>query len=553
MAGLSNQKKISRNDSENIDLDTSPTENQPISKRPNNLQGNKPKNNNLAPSTSKSKNEPTSRPVSRPTSRNNLRSQAKSPVRAKTPSFDQNRPNRALERNRPSSGHGIKNSKIPVSKNNPVVSESENSAKNIKNARQSLVVGNIAKIEEKRNKMRMEHAQQREQNKQRRQKYQHNNNWEYAEFVDEYRQSIQMNPLRKGDPPPPLDRRITVAVRKRPVNTKELDRGEVDCVSVTTKDIVMVHEPKQKVDLTKYLDNQEFRFDHIFDQNTDNELVYKYTAAPLVKSVSQGGMATCFAYGQTGTGKTHTMGGEFRGKQQNVDGGLYYFCARDLFLRLRRDVEAFNPTGNTETGQFYVACSFFEIYSGRVYDLMNDRERLRVMEDKKGNINVVGLRELKVQNVNEVLSILSEGSATRTSGKNAVNNTSSRSHAIFQLKIKTELNLQNKENPLFGQFSLVDLAGNERGSETANDRRVRAEGAEINKSLLALKECIRAMATNQKHLPFRGSQLTKVLRSSFLGKKSKTCMIAMVSPCADSCEQTLNTLRYADRVKELHK
>lgn len=97
----------------------------------------------------------------------------------------------------------------------------------------------------------------------------------------------------------------------------------------------------------------------------------------------------------------------------------------------------------------------------------------------------------------------------------------------------------------------MDLAGNERGSETANDRRVRAEGAEINKSLLALKECIRAMATNQKHLPFRGSQLTKVLRSSFMGKKSKTCMIAMISPCANSCEQTLNTLRYADRVKEL--
>ena len=182
---------------------------------------------------------------------------------------------------------------------------------------------------------------------------------------------------------------------------------------------------------------------------------------------------------------------------------------------------------------------------------MNQRKRLRVMEDKKNNFSVVGLKEIKVRNVNDVLRVLQEGSASRTGGKNAVNNTSSRSHAIFQLKIKTELNIHNKDNPLYGQFSLVDLAGNERGSETANDRKVRAEGSEINRSLLALKECIRAMDTNQKHIPFRGSQLTKVLRSSFLGKKSRTCMIAMISPCADSCEQTLNTLRYANRVKEL--
>ena len=282
------------------------------------------------------------------------------PVRTKTPGH--------IERNRPSSGHGIKSSipglkKVSNGSNsvtnqaanqaanpatnqaanqasnqavNAASNQAENQNKDVKNSRQSLVVGNIAKIEEKRHRMRIEHAQQRQNAKQRRQKYQHNSNWQHAEFVDEYRQSVELNPLKKGESMPITDRRITVAVRKRPINNKELDRCEVDCCSVVTKDKVVVHEPKQKVDLTKYLDNQEFRFDCIFNQDSDNELVYRYTAAPLVKSVCQGGMATCFAYGQTGTGKTHTMGGEFKGKNQSVDGGLYYFCARDLFLRLRR-------------------------------------------------------------------------------------------------------------------------------------------------------------------------------------------------------------------------
>ena len=110
----------------------------------------------------------------------------------------------------------------------------------------------------------------------------------------------------------------------------------------------------------------------------------------------------------------------------------------------------------------------------------------------------------------------------------------------------------NRKKALHGKFSLIDLAGNERGADTNSaNRQTRMEGAEINKSLLALKECIRALGRKGAHLPFRASKLTQVLRDSFIGEKARTCMIAMIGPCLSSCEHTLNTLRYADRVKEL--
>jgi kinesin family protein 2/24 len=164
----------------------------------------------------------------------------------------------------------------------------------------------------------------------------------------------------------------------------------------------------------------------------------------------------------------------------------------------------------------------------------------------------------------------------RTSGTTAANSNSSRSHAILQIILKTSTAMSihsnvsstasasrnnNHNNPAVprrlvkevGKMSLIDLAGSERGKDTASgDRLQRMEGSEINKSLLALKECIRALGRGDgSHVPFRGSTLTKVLRDSFIGDKSKVCMIAMVSPTHSDVENTMNTLRYADRVKEL--
>merc|ERR1711981_809922 len=317
-------------------------------------------------------------------------------------------------------------------------------------------------------------------------------------------------------------------------------KKEVDVVCCPNQNQVIVHEPKTKVDLTKYLDNQHFRFDYAFDESSTNELVYKYTARPLVQNIFEGGMATCFAYGQTGSGKTHTMGGEFHGKTQDSKNGIYALATKDVFKLL--------SSPKYKNLKLQVSCSYFEIYSGKVFDLLSGKSKLRVLEDGKQQVVVVGLTEKVVTCVEDVLKHIASGNNLRTSGQTSANAHSSRSHAVFQIILRNT----NPKKTLYGKFSLIDLAGNERGADTSSaNRETRMEGAEINKSLLALKECIRALGRKGAHLPFRASKLTQVLRDSFIGDKARTCMIAMISPSMSSCEHTLNTLRYADRVKEL--
>ncbi|KPP80316.1 hypothetical protein Z043_100049 [Scleropages formosus] len=298
----------------------------------------------------------------------------------------------------------------------------------------------------------------------------------------------------------------------------------------------MVHEPKQKVDLTRYLENQTFRFDYAFDDSTTNEMVYRFTARPLVETIFERGMATCFAYGQTGSGKTHV---KCRIKNNtNVKCILFNLSsAQDVFLMLKKP--------NYKKLDLQVYATFFEIYSGKVFDLLNHKAKLRVLEDGKQQVQVVGLHEHEVKCTEDVLKLIKVGNSYRMSGQTSANAHSSRSHAVFQIILQ-------RKGKMHGKFSLIDLAGNERGADTiSSNKQTRLEGAEINKSLLALKECIRALGRNKPHTPFRASKLTQVLRDSFIGENSRTCMIATISPGMISCENTLNTLRYANRVKEL--
>lgn len=349
------------------------------------------------------------------------------------------------------------------------------------------------------------------------------------------------------DPP-----RIRVIVRKRPLNDKEAEKGDIDVIQCDSEGAVLtVYEPKTKVDMTKYIETHQFRFDDVFDADVDNDSLYAQTVRPLIATVFKYGRGTCFAYGQTGSGKTYTMQ------------PLPLRAAVDIF-QISRTVPEFRDAS------LHIAC--YEIYGGKVFDLLNDRQRLEVREDAKRRVQVVGLKEIHVNTLEDLSRLCDHAACSRSTGSTGANDESSRSHSImtFSIRVPKEETTAAKNNrkisaryggesdsvPMktVGKLSFIDLAGSERGADTyENDKQTRIEGAEINKSLLALKECIRALDMDAGHVPFRGSKLTSVLRDSFIGKNARTVMIANISPSSSSCEHTLNTLRYADRVKEMKK
>ncbi|CCD17145.1 unnamed protein product [Trypanosoma congolense IL3000] len=317
--------------------------------------------------------------------------------------------------------------------------------------------------------------------------------------------------------------RICVAVRKRPIVDVDKD------IVVAQSPHLVVNEPKVKYDLTPYTERHQFTYDCVLDENSNNSLVYQHCCSKLIDTIFNNGNATCFAYGQTGSGKTHTMLGN------DHEAGLYAIAAKEIFSRsapLNCDV--------------YV--SFYEIYGRKIFDLLNNKERLVAREDAEKVINICGLTEHKVTDIHGLFDIISRGSTYRAAGQTSANNESSRSHAVLQIEVRDP---NNRRSKCVGRISFIDLAGNERGADTFDcDRKTRMEGAEINKSLLALKECIRALGMGKSHVPFRGSILTEVLRDSFVGN-SRTTMIATISPTSTHCVNTLNTLRYTQRVKDL--
>ena len=331
--------------------------------------------------------------------------------------------------------------------------------------------------------------------------------------------------------------KIRVIVRKRPANHREYAQNDIDIISTKNKNTIIVKELKNKFDLTKYIEEHKFTFDRTYDENSSNQLIYNEMLKPMIEAAFNKTKISCFAYGQTGSGKTYTMLGNNHIKNDTGPQvpGLYLLSCIDLFnfLKQRPNLELW--------------VSFYEIYCNKLFDLLNNKNILQAREDGKGNICIVGLLEKQTKNIEELLDIIDFGLNSRTVGITGANLDSSRSHAILQINIKT------KEKEIYSKISFIDLAGSERAVDTIDtNKKTKIDGAEINKSLLALKECIRALDLEKRHKPFRGSKLTLVLRDSFMGN-CQTLMIANISPCLSCSEHTLNTLRYADRVKELRK
>lgn len=346
--------------------------------------------------------------------------------------------------------------------------------------------------------------------------------------------------------------RVAVMVRKRPLFERETTRGkQVDVVTALPMGRLAVHEPKTSVDCSKRVESSVFEFDDSFGEDATNDDVYVRAVAPLVRlcisGAEEGANATCFAYGQTGSGKTHTMS------------ACYEQTARDL------------AAGCEENG-LSMKVSFYDIYGGKCYDLLSDRAPCQALEDARGRTKIVGLREVTALDADEVLKLVERGMRCRKTSRTDGNATSSRSHAVFQVTLKSKLPGEEGVRKTPSRLALVDLAGSERGADRGKlvDQRIRREGAEINKSLLALKECIRALSVGcgvnrgkdggalaaepsfvgEQRVPFRGSKLTQVLRDAFIGKNSKTVLLAHVSPGHRHAEHTLNTLRYAIRLKD---
>lgn len=291
----------------------------------------------------------------------------------------------------------------------------------------------------------------------------------------------------------------------------------------------------------KKVKDQVFAFDRIFDENANQTEVYEATTKNLLDSVLDGYNATVFAYGATGCGKTHTITGT---AQQP---GIIFLTMQELFEKI---------ADRSEDKHTEVTLSYLEIYNETIRDLLvpgGSRQGLMLREDSNQAVTVAGLTSHRPKDVQEVMDMIVQGNAYRTVSPTAANATSSRSHAVLQINVaQKDRNAAVNEPHTMATLSIIDLAGSERASATLNRGERLLEGANINKSLLALGSCINALcdARKKNHIPYRNSKLTRLLKFS-LGGNCKTVMIVCVSPSSEHFDETQNTLRYANRAKNI--
>ncbi|KAL6011244.1 hypothetical protein ACLOJK_001689 [Asimina triloba] len=354
-------------------------------------------------------------------------------------------------------------------------------------------------------------------------------------------------------------------------NRPDRDRGEVnvqvlvrcrplldDEQRLNVPKVISCNEQRREVTVLQNIANKQidrsFSFDKVFGPKAQQRSIYDQAVSPIVNEVLEGFNCTVFAYGQTGTGKTYTMEGGIKNKggELPVDAGVIPRAVRHIFDALE-----------AQSADYSMKVTFLELYNEEITDLLapddctkfgednKQRKPISLMEDGKGGVVVRGLEEEVVYSANEIFSLLERGSAKRRTVETLLNKHSSRSHSIFSITIHVkETEIGNEELIKCGKLNLVDLAGSENISRSgAREGRAR-EAGEINKSLLTLGRVINALVEHSAHIPYRDSKLTRLLRDS-LGGKTKTCIIATVSPSAHCLDETLSTLDYAFRAKNI--
>jgi kinesin family protein 4/21/27 len=363
---------------------------------------------------------------------------------------------------------------------------------------------------------------------------------------------------------------VKVAVRIRPLVARETADACTECLrSVSGHPQIILGT------------NKAFTYDYVFAQSSPQIEIYETSVQSLIGSLFKGYNATVLAYGQTGSGKTHTMGSGYASlsaatasiQKNNAaagggsepihlnmkdfdDVGVIPRVLNDLFMRIDNEM-----TQNKDV-RFDVKVSFVEVYNEEIKDLFSERtpgttsEPLNIREENN-QIRVVNLSEIKVSNAIETIHLLERGSSLRVVGGTAMNEESSRSHAIFTITLDKSLNIKSNNSNEFisSKFYLVDLAGSERQSKTKAEGIRLKEGININLGLLALGNVISVLGEDNpnnkvKHVPYRESKLTRLLQDS-LGGNSHTVMIACVSPADSNMEESLNSLRYADRARKI--
>uniref|UniRef100_A0A8C0ECP5 Kinesin family member 4A n=1 Tax=Bubo bubo TaxID=30461 RepID=A0A8C0ECP5_BUBBB len=329
---------------------------------------------------------------------------------------------------------------------------------------------------------------------------------------------------------------VRVALRCRPLVPKETSEGCQMCLSFVPG------EPQVVVG-----NDKSFTYDYVFDPSVEQEEVFNTAVSPLIRGIFKGYNATVLAYGQTGSGKTYSMGGTYTANQEHEPSvGVIPRVIKLLFKEKEQ----------RQDWEFILKVSYLEIYNEDILDLLcPSKERssqISIREDPKEGIKIIGLTERNVTCAQDTVSCLEQGNNSRTVASTAMNSQSSRSHAIFTICIDQKKK-NDKNSSYHSKLHLVDLAGSERQKKTKAEGDRLKEGININRGLLCLGNVISALGDENKKggfVPYRDSKLTRLLQDS-LGGNSHTLMIACVSPADSNLEETLNTLRYADRARKI--